>query len=97
MDATDSGSRRACLSKLAGMIVAIPLAALATNVGAAKNDAMRQSLMYRDSPKDGKQCSACAHWVAAKSPSERGGCEVLATDTEISPTGWCVAFVEAKK
>lgn len=97
MKSNVSTSRRACLSKLAGAIAVIPLASLSLEAAAAKNDSLRQALKYQDTPKDGKQCNACMHWVPGKTATDKGACKIIPTDTEISPTGWCTAFVEAKK
>lgn len=97
MDRLNLDSRRTALGKLGAVIAAIPIVALTRNAGAAKNEAMRQSLKYQDTPRDGKQCSACTHWVAGKTPADKGGCKIIPTDTEISPNGWCAAFVDAKK
>lgn len=92
-----SPSRRACLVKLVQVAVAVPLAGLTLNASAAKNDALRQSLKYQESPKDGKQCSGCSQFVPGKSPADKGSCKIIPGDDEISPSGWCNAFVEAKK
>jgi hypothetical protein len=97
MKSNVSASRRACLSKLAGAIAVIPLAALSMDAVAAKNDSLRQALKYQDTPKDGKQCTACIHWVPGKTATDKGGCKIIPSDTEISPAGWCSAFVETKK
>lgn len=72
--------------------IALPLAAQLPAAFAARNDAVRTALKYQDTPNAGNQCSACAQFVAGATPQAQGGCRVITQDTEISPTGWCVAF-----
>jgi hypothetical protein len=36
-------------------------------------------------------------FVPGKAPKDKGGCKILPGDTEISPTGSCIAWVELKK
>ncbi len=85
-----SNSRRQFL-KLGGTALAmIPVLAVSTNAFAAKNDAMRASLKYQDKPgPDKKDCAACMQYVPASK-----GCKLMAGDTEIAPTGYCVAWVK---
>ncbi len=92
-DPVSSSARRQWLQLAAGTL-AIPLVAVAPAARAAKNDASRGALKYQDTPKDGAQCSACVQFVPGKTPKDKGGCKIIAGDTEISPTGWCVAFAK---
>lgn len=82
----------ATVSAVAARLALVPRLSLA-----AKNSALRASLKYQETPKDGKQCSKCSQFIPGKSPEDLGGCKVMAGDTEISPTGYCIAFVELKK
>jgi hypothetical protein len=76
-------SRRDLL-KLGGIALAmIPVVALA-----AKNEPMRASMKYKDSPEGDKECSTCMQFV----PSN--GCKLFPGDTEISPKGYCVAWAK---
>jgi hypothetical protein len=76
--------------KLVGMVAAlIPVAAFAT-----KNEGLRASMKYRDTPEGDKECSNCAQWIPGKTPKDLGGCKVFAGDTEISPTGWCMVWAK---
>lgn len=93
MTAKTSPSRRACLVKLVQVASLVPLASLPITASAMKNDALRKSLMYQDAPKDGKQCSTCMQFVPGKSAAAKGGCKIMAGDDEISPSGWCSAYV----
>ena len=65
------------------------------NVNAAVNEASRKALQYQPTPKGGKQCSGCIHFVPGKTPADKGGCKVIPGDTEISPAAWCSAYVDS--
>lgn len=82
-------SRRNML-KLGGAALAmIPVVALA-----AKNDAMRAAMKYKDTPEGDKNCSTCVQFVPGKSPADAGGCKIFPGDTEVSPKGYCVAWAK---
>ncbi len=77
--------------KLGGAALAmIPVIALA-----AKNDSMRSSMKYKDTPEGDKTCAGCVQFVAGKGPNDAGGCKIFPGDTEISPKGYCVAWAKA--
>ena len=88
--------RRTVLKLAVGLGSATLLAGVAGPAAAAKNDAMRGAFKYQDTPNAGKQCSGCLQFVPGKAPADKGGCKVIAGDTEIAPTGWCAAFVPSK-
>ena len=81
--------------------VMISAAALAGGLLAARgaqaqtNAALRGALKYQDQPKGDQRCNNCMHWVPGANPSAKGGCKVIPGDTQISPTGWCTAWVAA--
>ena len=80
-------SRRTML-KLGGIALAvIPVVAFA-----AKNDAMRTSMKYKDSPEGDKSCANCLQFTPGKSAADLGGCKLFPGDTEVSPKGYCVAW-----
>ncbi|NJD25958.1 MAG: hypothetical protein FIB06_11200 [Betaproteobacteria bacterium] len=82
-------SRRKML-KAGGLTLAmIPVVAMA-----AKNDAMRASMKYKDSPEGDKSCATCVQFVPGKSPTDLGGCKIFPGDTEVSPKGYCVAWAK---
>lgn len=82
-------SRRNML-KLGGAALAmIPVVAFA-----AKNDAMRSAMKYKDSPEGEKNCSSCVQFVPGKSAKDMGGCKIFPGDTEVSPKGYCVAWAK---
>jgi hypothetical protein len=76
------------MMKMAGAALAlIPVVAFA-----AKNDAMRTSTKYKDTPEGDKKCSNCAQFVAGKTDKDLGGCKIYPGDTEVSPNGHCIAW-----
>jgi hypothetical protein len=82
-------SRRKML-KVGGLSLAmIPVVAMA-----AKNDAMRASMKYKDSPEGDKSCANCVQFVPGKTPTDLGGCKIFPGDTEVSPKGYCVAWAK---
>ena len=80
-------SRRNALKFGAATLALIPVVAMA-----AKNEGVRKSMQYQDTPKDGKQCSTCTQFVPGKDANALGGCKVVPNDTEVSPKGWCIAY-----
>ena len=85
----DSQSQRRQFLKLGGAALAmIPVMVVSGNAVAATNAAMRTSLKYQTKPEGEKSCSTCMQFVA---PS---GCKIMPGDTEISPQGYCVAWVK---
>lgn len=82
-------SRRNML-KFGGIALAmIPVVAFA-----AKNDSMRTSMKYKDSPEGDKNCANCTQFVPGKSAADLGGCKIFPGDTEVSPKGYCVAWAK---
>lgn len=82
-------SRRNML-KMGGMALAmIPVVAVA-----AKNDGVRASMKYKDTPEGDKKCANCKLFVPGPTPKDRGGCTVFPGDTEISPEGYCIAWAK---
>ncbi|HUN92923.1 MAG TPA: high-potential iron-sulfur protein [Burkholderiaceae bacterium] len=87
-------SRRRWLATAAGALTVAPVLLMTREAFAAQNAAMRKALQYQDSPKDGKQCSACVQFMPGKSATDKGQCKAIAGDDEISPNGYCAAFVK---
>lgn len=90
-------SRRRFVQLGGASIAAIPLLALTGRAMAAKNDAMRSSLKYQDQPNGDKDCAGCMQFVPGAKPTDRGGCKLMPGDTEISPKGYCMAWVAKPK
>ena len=65
----------------------IPVVAMAT-----KNDSMRTSTKFKETPEGDKQCSGCAQFVPGKSDKDLGGCKIFPGDTEVPSTGYCIAW-----
>jgi hypothetical protein len=82
-------SRRSML-KFGGIALAlIPVVAFA-----AKNDTMRSSMKYKDSPEGEKSCANCQQFVPGKTATDLGGCKIFPGDTEVAPKGYCVAWAK---
>ncbi|TDK63758.1 high-potential iron-sulfur protein [Sapientia aquatica] len=97
MDSKSTPTRRQFM-KIGGMAVAmIPLMLIANQSGAATNAAMRAAMKYQDKPNGEKDCIACVQFVPGKTAKDLGGCKLFAGDTEVSPTGYCAAWVAKPK
>jgi len=94
MSHTDLSRRQ--VFKLAGALAAIPVIAVCGNAQAATNAAMRNALKYQDTPNGEKHCATCIQFVPGAKPTDKGGCNAIPGDTEISPTGYCGAWVQKK-
>lgn len=76
-------SRRKLFKLEAGALAMIPVVAYA-----AKNEGMRKSMNYKDSPEGEKSCSNCIQFDA---PNKR---KIFPGDDEVSPKGYCVAWAK---
>jgi hypothetical protein len=69
------------------MLIAAAGAAPFLAIGEAKAALLAQAAVhYQATPKDGKQCSDCSHFV------EPNACKLVAGD--IAPAGYCVLFAK---
>jgi len=81
--------------KIGGAALAIvPATLMSGQAGAAVNAATRSSLKYQDRPEGDKNCANCALFVPGASAVALGSCKIIPGDTEISPKGYCVAWVK---
>ncbi len=87
-------NRRSALKTVATTALAAPILMLSKEAFAATNDALRTALKYQDTPQDGNHCSICMHWKPGATAEAEGGCAILPGDDEISPNGWCSAYVK---
>ncbi len=90
-------SRRHFLKIGGAALALIPVVAVSGKAMASTNAAMRSSLHYQDKPNGDKHCATCMHFVPGKNPKALGGCNIIPGDTEISPQGYCVAWVAKPK
>jgi anaerobic selenocysteine-containing dehydrogenase len=91
-------STRRQFIKLGGAaLAAIPLLILSEKAGAATNAGMRGAMKYQDKPNTGKACADCMQFVSVKTNADLGGCKLFQGDTEVSPTGYCVAWTAKPK
>jgi hypothetical protein len=101
MNEIKNPSRRTALKSISLGLASIPVVAMTRNAYAAKNDALRGALKYKDKPETvggvEQKCSGCTHWVPGKDPKALGGCKILPGDTEINPNGHCSGWSAAAK
>ncbi|MBU2640529.1 MAG: high-potential iron-sulfur protein [Deltaproteobacteria bacterium] len=97
MNETLQPSRRQFLKVGGAAIAMIPVLVISGKAMAAKNAAMRTSMKYQDKPNGDKNCANCMQFVPGKTAKDLGGCKIFAGDTEISPKGYCVAWVAKPK
>ena len=90
-------SRRQFLKVGGAAIAMIPVLVVSGKAMAATNAAMRTSMKYQDKPLGDKSCATCMQFVPGKTAKDLGGCKIFAGDTEISPKGYCVAWVAKPK
>ncbi|MET3107759.1 hypothetical protein AAKU67_002066 [Oxalobacteraceae bacterium GrIS 2.11] len=94
----DSKNTRRQFIKLGGMALSvIPLMAITSRSQAATNAGLRAAMKYQDKPNGDKDCAGCMQFVPGKTPTDLGGCKIFAGDTEISPKGYCAAWVAKPK
>ena len=81
--------------KIGGAALAlIPVMIISGRAAAATNAAMRTSLKYQGKPDGEKSCGNCVQFVPGANAKALGGCKVMPGDTEISPQGYCTAWVK---
>ena len=90
----DQTPRRQFLKIGGAALALIPVMVVSGRTAAATNAAMRASLKYQAKPEGDKSCANCMQFVPGATAKALGGCKVLPGDTEISPQGYCVAWVK---
>lgn len=87
-------TRRQFLKFGSAALAMIPIMAISGRSEAATNASMRTALKYQAKPEGDKSCATCAQFVPGKTAKDLGGCKALPGDTEISPQGYCIAWVK---
>ena len=82
-------SRRQLLKLGSAALALIPVVAFA-----AKNESVRKSMQYKDTPEGDKNCANCALFIPGADANAAGGCKVFPGDDEISPKGYCMAWAK---
>lgn len=90
----DLNQRRRLLKIGTTALALPPLFAISQMSHAGTNAALRSSLKYQDTPQGEKQCGTCMQFVPGKKPKDKGGCKLMPGDTEISASGYCVAWAK---
>lgn len=91
-----SSSRRLAMRHLAATAGAALVApslvqAAATTQDAAPAKAQKSAVQYQDHPMGESSCANCANFIPSSTPGAEGHCTIVAGN--ISPHGWCVAYV----
>ena len=86
--------RRQFLKMGGAALAMIPVMIVSGRSEAATNAALRTALKYQDKPEGDKRCGTCLQFVPGKTATAPGGCKVIPNDTEISPQGYCTAWVK---
>lgn len=90
-------ARRQVLKMGSAVLAMIPVMAISGKTYAATNAAMRASFKYQNKPDGDKSCRGCVQFIPGKTAKALGGCKIYPGDTEISPNGYCIAWVAAPK
>lgn len=83
-------NRREALKALT--LPALAAAMAGTMVTTAEAKASKTSVKYQTSPKGAQKCADCKFFIAGKSKTATGTCQIV--DGDISPNGWCTAFTK---
>ena len=86
--------RRGFLKIGGAALVMIPVIVVSGRVDSATNASLRTSLKYQGKPEGDKSCANCMQFVPGASAKDLGGCKIIPGDTEISPQGYCLAWVK---
>ena len=90
-------SRRQFLKIGGAAIAMIPVLSVSGKAMATTNASMRTAMKYQDKPNGEKHCGICMQFIPGKTATALGGCKIFPGDTEISPKGYCVAWVAKPK
>lgn len=61
-------------------------------VTSAEAKASKATVKYQNSPKGSAKCSGCKFFMAGKSKTAMGTCQIV--EGAISPNGWCTAYTK---
>jgi hypothetical protein len=86
--------RRQFLKVGGAALAMIPIMVVSGQAGAATNASLRTALKYQGKPDGDKSCANCLQFVPGPSAKDLGSCKIIAGDTEISPQGYCTAWVK---
>lgn len=92
-----STPRRQFLKIGSAALAMIPVVAFSDRAFAGTEDAIRARLKYQDKPQGNKKCSNCRLFVDGqqyKPYMVKYICKIMPLDTEISPSGYCLAWAE---
>ena len=88
---THKCSRRALLKGTVVLAGSAVLAAVSAPV-LAQQMLDKSAVKYQDTPKDGKDCNSCIHFVPGATTGAAGACKVVAGD--VAAAGYCLAYTK---
>lgn len=91
---TNQTPRRKFLKNGAIVLAMIPVNFVSRRADSATNTSLRTSFKYQGKPEGDKSCANCIQFMPGTSTKDLGGCKVIPGDTEISPQGYCIAWVK---
>ena len=86
--------RRHFLKVGAAALAIMPILVRSRGALAGTNASMRSALKYQNKPSGDKNCASCMQFVPGASAKDLGSCKAIPGDTEISPQGYCIAWVK---
>jgi hypothetical protein len=88
--------RKSSMSRRTFVANAIVLPALAglliAETSTAQAKASQAQFKYQSTPNNGHKCSQCRFFVAGKTATANGTCQIV--EGSISPNGWCTAWAK---
>ena len=86
--------RRHFLKFGAAALAVMPILVRSGVAAASTNASMRTALKYQNKPNGDKNCATCMQFVPGATAKALGSCKAIPGDTEISPQGYCIAWVK---
>jgi hypothetical protein len=90
----DQTPRRKFLKIGGAALAMIPIMVAGNRAYATQDTQNRATFKYQNKPEGDKSCSGCMQFVPGKTAKDLGGCKIMPKDTEISPTGYCIAWAK---
>jgi hypothetical protein len=89
-------ARRSLLNRAASLATLLVAPTLTTITQAlAEGKLAKSKVNYQETPKAGKDCDDCLHFIPGKTAAISGTCKLVEGD--ISPRGYCLAFTPNRK
>jgi len=90
MALNDHLSRKSVLINLLTLPLVAGAAIATVGEASAAAKSPQNAVQYQSKPKGAAKCSGCKFYMAGKTATANGQCQVVAGS--ISPNGWCVVY-----